>query len=153
MNSSPPAKQSEPTQEVIANIVATEQTRTKALLNELLADCKLPSNGPSNFTDWLEFVTSFIKKELVAAAASATTVSYNSLNNHQSVGDDSNSSESSGDSKSGNSNSPITAAINGNGAGDAATINVANSEVLLLQNAQLQKSLDEYKNIVADTVS
>lgn len=143
---------------MISKIVANEQQQTKQLLNELLTDIKLPSTGPANFQEWLEFVSSFIKKELVAskqaaAAAVAEAASHNSLNHHQNSTDDSESNNSGGDSSSSRV-SPTNSTLNGNGnsTGDAIS-SVTNSEVLLLQNAQLQKSLDEYKNIVADTVS
>lgn len=147
---------------MVAKIVTAEQARAKTVLNELLVDLKLPSNGPSAFDDWLQFVSSFIRKEL--AAAKVENMSHNSLNHHHpssGAGDDSNS-ESSGDTttttnKSGSStNSPATSNnLNGSSTGEVvvAATGVGNSEVLLLQNAQLQKSLDEYKNIVADTVS
>lgn len=156
INSSSAVESAEPTQDVISKIVATEQQQTKQLLNELiLSELKLPSNGPSQFPEWLEFVSSFIKKELaasrqavaVANAAAKEAATHNSLNNHQNNTDDSN--------KSGNYNSASTTSnnLNGNGTGDGLASSNSSSEVLLLQNAQLQRSLDEYKSIIADTVS
>jgi ribosome-binding protein 1 len=120
-------------QEVIVQIVADEQNRTKEMLGNLLP--QLPSNGPKEFNKWLEFTTSFIQKEINAAVSHT--------NNHS--------------NKVNNSHNNDVANVNGSEeaistSSSSSTVGDTNScEVLLLQNAQLQKSLDEYKNIVADT--
>lgn len=119
-------------------MIADEQRRTKDLLTNLLPH--LPSNGPTEFNKWLEFITSFIKNERKEAAAITHSNNHNNsrVNNSKDVA-----------SVNGNEESNSTSSSSNASGGD-----VNNScEVLLLQNAQLQKSLDEYKSIVADTVS
>lgn len=123
-------------------MIADEQRRTKDLLTNLLPH--LPSNGPTEFNKWLEFITSFIKNEKKEAAAAASAITHSNNHNNSRV-----------------NNSKDVASVNGNeesnstsSSSNASGGDVNNScEVLLLQNAQLQKSLDEYKSIVADTVS
>lgn len=151
---------------MIAKIIATEQLQTKQLLNDYLhqqADLKLPSNGPNNFKEWLEFLTSFIKNELneartvVVQTSSTHNNSSRLANNHQNdINDDTEEEEEVEGDTATNGQLLSSATVNGGAAGDFVVIggtNNGSSEVLLLQNAQLQKSLDEYKNIVADTVS
>lgn len=96
---------------------------------------ELPSNGPTDFNKWLEFTSSFINKKLTTSAAAAQNIS---SNNNSKV--NSNNSHNMNGNESISSNTTSSSDVN------------SSSEALLLQNAQLQKSLDEYKNIVADTV-
>lgn len=51
-----------------------------------------------------------------------------------------------------NGNESISSSSNTSSSSSSDAVAANCSEALLLQNAQLQKSLDEYKNIVADTV-
>lgn len=99
----------------------------------------MPSNGPTEFNKWLEFTSSFIKKKLAEAQ--------NSSNNK--VAQAENSSKVN-NSHNMNGNDTISSSSSNNSTSSSDANNC--SEALLLQNAQLQKSLDEYKNIVADTV-
>lgn len=99
----------------------------------------MPSNGPAEFNKWLEFTSSFIKKKLTAAAAQNSSNSKSTLAQAESSSKVNNSHNMNGNESISSSNTSTS---------DANSC----SEALLLQNAQLQKSLDEYKNIVADTV-
>lgn len=121
-------------------MITEEQRRTKDLLNNLLP--QLPSNGPTEFNKWLEFITSFIKNEIKEAAAATSAITHSNNHNNSRVNNSKDITSVNGNEESNSSSSSASG-------GD-----INNScEVLLLQNAQLQKSLDEYKSIVADTVS
>ncbi|XP_063696225.1 ribosome-binding protein 1 isoform X2 [Culicoides brevitarsis] len=108
----------------IEQIIADEQNRTKETLVKLIPE--LPSNGPTEFNKWLEFTTSFLKKKLAASTQNSSSNSSKVNNSHMNGNESISSSTFSSDTNN-------------------------CSEALLLQNAQLQKSLDDYKNIVADT--
>lgn len=116
--------------------MTSEQTRTRELLLKYFPE--IPTNSPVvDFTQWLEFVCSFLKKESTIIHSNEGCNGNNTnMNDHHKT---ENISE---DVKRHNASS-----VNGGDTYDKT------NEILLLQNAQLQKSLDEYKNIVADTVS
>lgn len=106
-------------------LIAVEQAKTKDLLLKHFPD--LSSSTAGDHHSWLDKALEAVK---------ATTTNHLSTNNFNS-----------------SSNSDKVANHVTNNGNCVATPSNAESEVLLLQNAQLQTTVDEYKTIVADTVS
>lgn len=105
-------------------LIAAEQAKTKDLLLKHFPDITSPAGDHHS---WLDKALDAVK---------ATTTNHLSTNNFNS-----------------SSNSDKVANHVTNNGNCVATPSNAESEVLLLQNAQLQTTVDEYKTIIADTVS
>jgi hypothetical protein len=112
-------------------------TKVKDLFAKHFPDT-LPTSTEGDATKWLE--SALEKLKIVSNKSSlnnTSPVANNNVtnNNHLNNNSVNNSSAMNGDSNSSTSSS------------------VAENEVILLQNAQLKTTVEEYKNIIAETVS
>jgi hypothetical protein len=112
-------------------------TKVKDLFAKHFPDT-LPTSAEGDATKWLE--SALEKLKIVSNKSSlnnTSSVANNNVtnNNHLNNNSVNNSSAMNGDSNSSTSSS------------------VAENEVILLQNAQLKTTVEEYKNIIAETVS
>lgn len=105
--------------------IEAEQQRTRQIFERLFPDA--PS-GPTSYNLWIDHIASYIEQ-------------YNAKNKQQqhTVKNANNNS---------NVNNSDTNHVNNNSNND-----VASTEELILQNAKLQTTVDEYKTIVAETVN
>lgn len=122
--------------------------RTKQVLERLFPN--VPSTSV-DYDEWLTNLASHIEEtqqkkqqNCVQTQKPATA----SSNNHQNGGDDEDVDDDEGEA-------PGVDNITGNGTHHQGngTKSTANTEELILQNAQLKSTVDEYKSIVAETVS
>jgi hypothetical protein len=95
------------------------------------------SNSSDDETKWLQSVLENLKMQLVSNKSNHTTPSsVNHLNNCNDV-------------ELNNCNRTV----NGDSPNSATSSSKAENELVLLQNAQLKTTVEEYKNIIAETVS
>lgn len=153
----------------IDKVILEEQNRTKDLLVKLLPAeivSALPLDA-ANFHSWLESTVVCIQEQqqecirTATAAAEAAAVAAVTTNNSNStaVGEEAvhlncnnNTSRSSANNSNSNNNSSLyenNDASNKNGAAEAEEL--VEQEVLVQRNEQLQKTVDQYKTIIADT--
>jgi hypothetical protein len=114
-------------------------TKVKDLFVKHFPDT-LPTSTDGDDTKWLESTLEKLKMQIVSNKSSlnnTSPIANNNVtnNNHLNNNSVNNSSAMNGDSNSSTSSS------------------VAENELVLLQNAQLKTTVEEYKNIIAETVS
>uniref|UniRef100_U5EQN6 Putative ribosome binding protein 1 log a dog n=1 Tax=Corethrella appendiculata TaxID=1370023 RepID=U5EQN6_9DIPT len=131
----------------VNKIILDEQNRTKEFIIKLLptelkesSATSSTNNSNINFENWLEItLKNFVKQQ---------QQNISDKNNHI------NSTNNSSNNSNNNSNNSEEKTINGNaGGGESDVDGGAEKETLLLRNAQLQKSVDDYKSIIAETES
>jgi hypothetical protein len=118
-------------------------TKVKDLFAKHFPDTSSATSSDGDASKWLESVLENLKMQLVSNKSSLNNTSNTSPiannnnvtnNNHLNNNSVNNSSALNGDSNSSTSSS------------------VAENEFVLLQNAQLKTTVEEYKNIIAETV-
>lgn len=107
--------------------IEDEQIRTKQILERLFPDCP---TGPTDYHQWIDHIATYIEQRNVAHLKQQNNNSANNSSEIISTKNHINNSDM-------HSDSTLTAA----------------TEDLILQNAKLQATVDEYKTIVAETVS
>ncbi|KAJ6635149.1 hypothetical protein Bhyg_13732, partial [Pseudolycoriella hygida] len=105
--------------------IEDEQIRTKQILERLFPDCP---EGPTDYHQWMDHIATYIEQQNVAHLKQQNNNSANSSSEIISTNNHVNNSDT-------HSDSTLTAA----------------TEDLILQNAKLQATVDEYKTIVAET--
>lgn len=146
----------------IDKVILEEQNRTKDLLVKLLPQeivSALPLDA-TNFHSWLESAVTCIREQQECVRLSATTTPSN--NSTESVHHNfNNTSRSSNNSANNNSSlneqndahdGKTDEGSSKNGAPELADT-AEDQQALALRNEQLQKTVDQYKIIIADTVS
>lgn len=154
----------------IDKVILEEQNRTKDLLVKLLPQeivSALPLDA-TNFHSWLESTVTCIREQqesvrLLAASNASVVAATPSNNSTESVHHSfNNTSRSSNNSTNNNSSLNDQIDVHGgktdegsskNGAPELAEDTPEDQQALTLRNEQLQKSVDQYKLIIADTVS
>lgn len=107
--------------------IEDEQIRTKQILERLFPDCP---TGPTDYHQWIDHIATYIEQRNVAHLKQQNNNSANNSSEIISTKNHINNSDM-------HSDSTLTAA----------------TEDLILQNAKLQATVDEYKTIVGETVS
>lgn len=103
------------------------------------------SISDGDVSKWLESALENLKLQLVSNKSSRSTSTNSSTAN--SVTNNNHLNNCSDVEKSNLNNSAV------NGDSNSSTSSAAENEVVLLQNAQLKTTVEEYKNIIAETVS
>ncbi|XP_062562115.1 golgin subfamily B member 1 isoform X2 [Armigeres subalbatus] len=152
----------------IDKVILEEQNRTKDLLVKLLPQeivSALPLDA-TNFHSWLESTVTCIREQqesvrLLAASNASVVAATPSNNSTESVHHSfNNTSRSSNNSTNNNSSLNDQIDVHGgktdegsskNGAPELAEDTPEDQQALTLRNEQLQKSVDQYKLIIADT--
>lgn len=152
----------------IDKVILEEQNRTKDLLVKLLPQeivSALPLDA-TNFHSWLESTVSCIREQQesvrLAAVSNATVVAVTPSNNseeslHHSFNNTSRSSNNSTNNKSSSNDQNdvhdgfTDEGSSKNGAPELAEDTAEDQQALTLRNEQLQKTVDQYKLIIADT--
>lgn len=115
------------------------------LVTQYFPDQSASVSTSDDETKWLKSVLENLKTQIVSNNQSnhstpSTPITANHLNNNSS---NNNCHEVE------NSISSSTKALNG----DTNSASTADNEIILLQNAQLRTTVEEYKNIISETVS
>lgn len=150
----------------IDKVILEEQNRTKDLLVKLLPAeivSALPLDA-TNFYSWLESTVVCIQEqqqecirtatEAAAAAAAAATATSNSnstevhLNCNSRSSNNNSSLYENNDAHDGSNNGSSSSSSNKNGAPE---VDFEEQQLLVQRNEQLQKTVDQYKTIIADT--
>ena len=136
-------------------VVADELKKVKDLVVKHFPDTEVATGNSTTNTDhkWIEGVLENLKKQLVSnkTSKSSSTIANNNLNNKTNNNHNNNNNGSDLETNNINSNSSSNSVANGGSNGTATPS--ADTEILLLQNAQLKSTVEEYKSIIADTVS
>jgi hypothetical protein len=130
----------------VNKIILEEQNRTKELLLKLLpsdiSSC-VQVQGEADFYTWLESTISCIKEQ-------QENIRLNNSNDHQLDSSNAQNGNSHHGPENGNDDDESEGEVAVNGSNNE---HDSEKEMLLLRNAQLQATVDEYKTILADTVS
>ncbi|CAO1406429.1 unnamed protein product [Diamesa serratosioi] len=137
-------------------VVADELKKVKDLVVKYFPDMEIATGNSTTNTDqkWIEGVLENLKKQLVSnkTSKSSSTIANNNLNNKTNNNHNNNNNNGSDvETNNINSNSSSNSVANGGSNGTATPF--ADTEILLLQNAQLKSTVEEYKSIIADTES
>lgn len=110
----------------------------KEVFVKYFPDVNITATATNSDTEWLECVLENLRSQIVSNK-STTSIANNVTNNHlnSNCSDNFNNKPMNGDS----SNSSKASSI------------AAENEIVLLENAQLKSKVEDYKNIIADTVS
>lgn len=121
----------------ITAAINEEQTRTKEILERLFPDA---SAGPDSYQEWIEHIAAHIEQYIAN--------NNNLINNTKQLNYNNSSAYNNSES---NSTNHINSSEN-NTSDTKTTASSSSTEDLILQNAKLQTTVDQYKTIVADTV-
>lgn len=126
-------------------------SKVKDLFTKHFPDAALltKNDDAGDSTKWLESVLENLKVQLVSNKSSRSGTSTNSpiANNNNNVTNNNHLNNSSEVETNSLNNSAV------NGDSNSSTSSAAENELVLLQNAQLKTTVEEYKNIIAETVS
>lgn len=109
------------------------------------------SSSDGDDAKWLESILENLKQQLVSNKSSRSNTSTNSnsspIANNNNVTNNNHLNSCSEVEKNNLNNNAV------NGDSNSSTSSAAENEIVLLQNAQLKTTVEEYKNIIAETVS
>ena len=115
-------------------------TKVKDLFAKHFPDT-LPTSNDGDDTKWLESALEKLKMQIVSNKSG--------LNNTSPIANNNVTNNNHLNNNSVNNNST---AVNGD-SNSSTSSSVAENEIVLLQNAQLKTTVEEYKNIIAETVN
>lgn len=115
-------------------------TKVKDLFAKHFPDT-LPASADGDDTKWLESTLEKLKMQIVSNKSSLNNTSPIANNNNVTNNNHLN-----------NNSVKDSSAVNGD-SNSSTSSSVAENELILLQNAQLKTTVEEYKNIIAETVS
>lgn len=124
------------------------ENRTRSKINKIFPN--IPA-GPTQYDQWLDHVGDYLRNH----STSASSIQHSAIINSSTSNSCRNNSNSESDVGAADGKTVTTNnhSVESEDGGDAADGSSDSLDTLLLQNAQLQRTVDEYKIIVADTVS
>ncbi|CRK99455.1 CLUMA_CG012585, isoform A [Clunio marinus] len=138
------------------NNFGLEVSKVKNLFTQNFPEAVSSATSDSDDTKWLESVLENLKSQLVSnkslnrtstASSNASATANNNINNNKLTNNNNHLNNCSGVETNNLNNSTV------NGDSNSSTSSAADNEIVLLQNAQLKTTIEEYKNIIAETES
>lgn len=126
---------------------SVEATKVKYLLAKHFPETTSSMPDDRDDSKWLESVFENLKIQLVSNKSSRTSTNTSSIANNNNETNNNHLNNCSDVETNNLNNSSV------NGDSNSSASSTAESELVLFQNAQLKTTVEEYKNIIAETVS